>query len=387
MMFPIVPHRQARRCRSLLAFAILLFGFAPSGHAHEIRPAVIDLSYTETGEARFEIQLNLEALIAQISPEHEDTDQSANAGQYNALRGMPPADLRQEFVDFQPRFLDGIMVRDQGGTRLDAEVASVSIDEVGDTDLARLSKVTVAVSPPPGTQSVSWSWDRQFGPGILRVIEPGKEDGYSVYLAEGDATDPIPVQGTLEQSGAAVFLNYLMIGFTHIVPKGLDHILFVVGLFLLSTKLKPLLIQVTSFTVAHSVTLALGVLGIVTLPASIVEPLIAASIVYVAVENIVSDKLQRWRPVVVFCFGLLHGLGFAGVLSEIGISENYFVTALASFNIGVELGQIAVILGCFLAVGLWFRYRSWYRSLVTIPASAVVALVGAYWFVERAFLS
>jgi hypothetical protein len=119
----------------------------------------------------------------------------------------------------------------------------------------------------------------------------------------------------------------------------------------------------------------------------VVEPLIAASIVYVAVENIFSPRLHSWRPVIVFGFGLLHGLGFAGVLSDIGISEEYFVTALASFNIGVELGQIAVILCCFLLVGLWFRNRSWYRSVITVPASAVIALVGAYWFVERAFLA
>ena len=84
----------------------------------------------------------------------------------------------------------------------------------------------------------------------------------------------------------------------------------------------------------------------------------------------------------VFCFGLLHGLGFAGVLSEIGVSTAYFVTALLSFNVGVELGQLAVIAGCFAIFGP-FRRAPWYRSRITVPASALIGLIGAYWFFQR----
>lgn len=386
MLLPMLRRQSLFHCSVFVA--ALWLCFSPlTGNAHEIRPAVVDLAFAEDGQAQFEILLNLEALIAEIGPEHTDTEESSSAGKYNALRRMQPEDLRREFEQFRAQFLDGIVIRAQEGSRLTPHVASVSIEEVGDTDLARSSRVTLTASPPPGADSITWSWDRQFGPNILRVIEPGRDDGYSVYLSGGDATEPIPIAGGREQDAAAVFLNYVVIGFAHIVPKGLDHILFVVGLFLLSSRLRPLLVQVTSFTLAHSATLALGVLGVVTLPPSVVEPLIAASIAYVAVENIVSDKLQRWRPAVVFGFGLLHGLGFAGVLSEVGISERYFVTALAAFNIGVELGQIAVILGCFLLVGLWYRHKAWYRAAITIPASAVIAVIGAYWFVERAFLA
>lgn len=119
--------------------------------------------------------------------------------------------------------------------------------------------------------------------------------------------------------------------------------------------LRPLFWQVTSFTVAHTITLALGATGMIQISPAVVEPLIAASIVYVCIENMVSDKLQLWRPAVVFGFGLLHGLGFAGVLSEIGIASNFFISALVSFNVGVYLGQIFVILLCFFTVGFWFR--------------------------------
>ncbi|MEL6794907.1 MAG: HupE/UreJ family protein, partial [Pseudomonadota bacterium] len=157
------------------------------------------------------------------------------------------------------------------------------------------------------------------------------------------------------------FVEYLGVGFEHILPLGLDHILFVIGLFLLSTVLKPLVIQITAFTVAHTVTLALGATGVVNLLGSVVEPLIALSIAYVAVENVTSEKLRTWRPVIVFLFGLLHGLGFAGVLSEFGFAPGQFVASLIAFNIGVEIGQLVVIAVCFLTVGLWFGGRDWYR--------------------------
>lgn len=179
-----------------------------------------------------------------------------------------------------------------------------------------------------------------------------------------------------------VFANYLELGFLHIIPRGFDHILFVIGLFLLSPRLKALLWQVSAFTVAHTLTLALGATGVVRLPANIVEPLIALSILWVAVENLLTDKLHRWRIVVVFCFGLLHGLGFAGVLIEIGLSGAHFYAALLAFNIGVELGQLTVIALCFLAFG-WAMQRPGYHRRVVAPASCAIAIIAAYWVIHR----
>ena len=166
--------------------------------------------------------------------------------------------------------------------------------------------------------------------------------------------------------------RYIVVGFKHIVPEGLDHILFVLGLFLLSNRLVPLLWQVSAFTVAHSITLGLSIYGVIRLPPSITEPLIAASIVCIAVENLFTSKLQPWRPLVVFCFGLIHGLGFASAFAEVGLPQNHFLIGLFGFNVGVECGQLAVISGAFLVVG-WFRDRPWYRRVVVIPASALIA--------------
>lgn len=370
----------------LLVILLSLYCCAQATWAHEIRPAIVELSFNEASQAELDITLNLEALIAEIGPDHNDTNESRNAGKYDELRSLSPHQLEREFETFKTKFLRGIIIRDQNGVRLTIDITSLTIPEVGETDLTRSSKIGLSVSLPAGTRNVVWSWDENFGANIVRVGEKGSDDEYSVYLTKGQATDLIPVIGNLTQSALSVFWNYLVIGFTHILPKGLDHILFVVGLFLLSTRMRPLIFQVTSFTIAHTITLALATTGVVDLPASIVEPLIALSIVYVCVENIFTDQLQRWRPVVVFGFGLLHGLGFAGVLSDVGISPTYFVTALVSFNLGVELGQITVIVACFLLVGFWFRDRPWYRSVITIPISIVVAAIGGYWFLQRSLL-
>jgi len=146
--------------------------------------------------------------------------------------------------------------------------------------------------------------------------------------------------------------------------------------------LKALLWQITAFTIAHTITLALGVTGTIQLSPAIVEPLIAASIIYVAVENIMTDRLHRWRLIVVFCFGLLHGLGFAGILQEMGSAPSQFILSLLTFNLGVELGQLTVILVCFLTVG-WVMKQKWYRQYIVIPSSLIIGLIAVNWVIER----
>lgn len=175
---------------------------------------------------------------------------------------------------------------------------------------------------------------------------------------------------------------YIQSGIDHIIPKGLDHILFILGLYLSAVAVGALLWQVTAFTVAHTLTLGAAILGWVSLPASIIEPLIALSIVWVAVENIAFDRPQRWRPVVIFCFGLLHGLGFASVLTDYGLPKNDLITALVSFNVGVEIGQLAV-LGIAALLTWRFRHHQAYKRWIKLPGSAFIAVVGLYWCIER----
>src|SRR5204863_813326 len=180
---------------------------------------------------------------------------------------------------------------------------------------------------------------------------------------DGDATSaPFPLsRAVVPPTRLDVIRQYLILGFTHIVPHGFDHILFVLGLFLLSARVKPVLLQVTSFTVAHSITLGLTIYGVVSVSPRIVEPAIALSIAYVAIENLTTSKLKPWRVAIVFAFGLLQGMGSAGVLKELGLPRSEFLTALVTFNVGVELGQLAVSGTAFVLIAAWARTKPWYR--------------------------
>ena len=184
-----------------------------------------------------------------------------------------------------------------------------------------------------------------------------------------------------------IFFVYLQLGFTHILPLGFDHILFILSLFLLKPQLKTIIWQATAFTVAHSITLGLAMYGLVSAPSHIIEPIIALSIMFVALENIISDKLNAHRIIIVFAFGLIHGFGFAGVLKDLGLPKREFMNALISFNIGVELGQITIIIAAWLLFGKWFNQKSWYRERIVYPLSAIIACIALYWTLERIFFS
>jgi hypothetical protein len=415
--------------------------------AHEVRPAIGDLEVAE-GQVDITLTLNGEALVADVSLEGIDNTDALDASEeVDRLRALEPEALRGELEPRMSDFIQSLSVT-AGGVPVDLTTTQIDVDVVGNTELPRDTVLSLSGPLPDGANTISLTWPAAYGALVLR--QQGVEEPYTGYLEGGQSSGDIQLGGGDEASGWATFATYIPVGFDHILPKGLDHILFVLGLFFLSTRFAPLLWQVTSFTLAHTVTLAMAVLGIVSVPGSIVEPLIAASIVYVAVENIVSDKLNRWRPFIIFGFGLLHGLGFASVLGEFGLPEGQVVPALIGFNVGVELGQLTVIAIAFILVwyairvdrgeadvapaqglygvlavifvGLGFAMNTpgfqeimgasamvffWplaalsvlcavsatlvdqldaYRRYVAVPASAAIALVGAYWFVERVFL-
>ncbi len=238
---------------------------------------------------------------------------------------------------------------------------------------------------PDGAQEVSFQAPVRYKTVSIQVLLPDIEEPSVAMLRPGQPSPGFQLAPDRQPKwNQGVFLTYLELGFTHILPKGLDHILFVLGLFLLSIRWRPLLYQVTAFTVAHSVTLALSMQGIVSLPERLVETLIALSISWVAIENIATSVLKPWRVALVFCFGLLHGLGFAGVLSELGMPEDRFLTALLAFNVGVELGQVGVVAVAFGVLGR-FRHLAGYRKFVVIPCSVVIAATGCWWSITRAF--
>ncbi|MEO6094340.1 MAG: HupE/UreJ family protein [Fibrobacteria bacterium] len=211
-------------------------------------------------------------------------------------------------------------------------------------------------------------------------IEPDSLAAMAAVARQPASAPGKAIQTAVEEE--SVVGRFLWLGFTHILPEGTDHILFVLGLFFFSTLLRPLLLQVTAFTIAHSITLALSLLGVFSLPAAVVEPLIALSIMVVAVENIFFRKMRPSRFLVVFAFGLVHGLGFAGVLKGLGLPEGQFFKVLISFNLGVELGQLAVI-AIASALTVWMWRRPWYFRRVVVPVSVLIAGVGLFWFIQR----
>ena len=204
-----------------------------------------------------------------------------------------------------------------------------------------------------------------------RTIESGSGTQELVVFSSGG--EPVVVEASL--------WSWVKSGFEHILPKGLDHILFILGLFLLKPKWKPLLYQTGAFTVAHSITLALVVLGVVTVPGRLVEVMIALSIAYVGIENLWLKELKPRRVVFVFALGLLHGMGFASVMQELELPTGSLLKPLIGFNVGVELGQVTILGGAFLLTFWAFKKAGFevFRKL----ASLGIAGVGIWWTAER----
>ena len=299
------------------------------------------------------------------------------------MQALPGSEVAALFTQGADAFLKGVSVS-ADGAKVPLSLTKVDVSAESVPEVARLGLAVVTGELPAGSSSVTVSWGETYGDLVLR--QQGVEEPFTGLVAGGTTSEAIVLAGGQQQTGWQAFVSYIPVGFDHILPKGLDHILFVLGLFFLTTRFGPLLWQVSAFTAAHTVTLALGALGWVVIPGSIVEPIIAASIVYVGVENIRSPELTRWRPWVIFGFGLLHGLGFASVLGEFGLPDAQFIPALLGFNVGVEVGQLTVIAIAFLAVGLWFGKKPWYRGFIAIPASLAISAIGAYWVIERTLL-
>ncbi len=176
--------------------------------------------------------------------------------------------------------------------------------------------------------------------------------------------------------------EYLFLGFTHILPQGYDHLMFVLGLLLASRSVRSLTAQVTLFTLAHSITLITVALGWYRLPPILVESTIIISIIWVGIENLRHAEPGRLRYLLTFCFGLVHGMGFAQALAEQTLPPFGALLALVSFNLGIELGQLSFIAAC-LSFWLPTRNRPWYRSYVLKPGSILIIVLASSWLILR----
>lgn len=428
--------------------ALIWITLASFAAAHEVYPTIGDMEAVD-GQIVFSLEGNFESIVAGIDLDGlEDTEAAPEADVYDSLRALESDAFGAELQAYWPTMAQDITVL-ADGEPVELSLTSFEVPAVGDVEVVRQSKLVFQGSLPENAEAIQIEWPSEYGVLVLRQM--GVEGGWDGYLSGGGMTDPIALSGGDEMSGGEAFVRFIPVGVEHIVPLGLDHILFVLGLFFLSVKMRPLLWQVTAFTAAHTVTLALATMGYVNIPDEymwIVESIIAASIVYVAVENIFTDGLNPWRPAIIFGFGLLHGLGFASVLTAYGLPDGAVLPALLGFNIGVELGQLLCIAIAFIIVvsairlsedGKTNKVAAWvymaiailvvplaiipvsamgpdaveaylpllfmvaalcglsaascaverfesYRHMVAMPASIGIALIGAYWVVERVFL-
>jgi hypothetical protein len=362
-----------------LALLAALGALATTASAHNFAFTDVRLELPGDGSYAVDVTCDLDALALGVP---STADSAALASEIEALEPEAREELVERLVDLLERRL---RVRFDG----EPDAFEVTLPGRGQPPGPGLPPSALGLAArlsgrvPPDAHEATFFASRAFPPVRLTVARAGEAAGPVEVLAPGAESWPVPLAGPRRLAGhLETFRRFVALGVTHILPWGLDHVLFVLGLALLSPRLAPLLAQVTAFTVAHTLTLALSSYGVLRLSPRIVEPLIALSIVYVAVENVVSPKLRASRIVLVFAFGLLHGLGFAGVLGEIGLPEGQRLSALLGFNVGVELGQLGVIALAAVAVGAWVRLGGERRALVR-PASVLIAAVGLFWFVQR----
>jgi len=371
-----------------LLLSILMLTFSLPLAADVVRPALVEISVDARGSYRVEIRASIEALLTGINARYKNTKDSPNAQAYDDLRVLGAEQLMQAFKPFRGEFTQSIRLLFDSN-EVATRIHSVDIPEPGYTKVPRISEIILKGEIDHSVQRINWYYPAAFGDNAVRVRQVDEDNdkwhwSEWQWLRKDQLSEPFSLNEVFSrQSSTQVMLSYVLAGFEHILPKGLDHILFVLGIFLLSTRLHPLLGQVTMFTLAHSITLGLAMNGIIELPANIVEPLIALSIAYIGIENLLSKQLRKSRLVLVFCFGLLHGLGFASVLKDFGMPDDAFMEALIGFNVGVELGQLAVIVLAWLCLRIWFRDPTLYRKLVIIPGSLLISLVGLYWTWDR----
>jgi hydrogenase/urease accessory protein HupE len=357
--------RRALGCLVVLSLA------GASAVAHEIGTTRVSLSLVDPGRYEVEIVTDALALLEKLRGSGDEADVRLDA-----------AALERRLSGFEAVFRQRLTLAFDGTPVRPAIVWSVA--PARSPGSGPLATIRLTGDIPAPMAQLTWTYSWTFTPYAFVVHRVGSDSGSTEWLEGGQVSKPVAVIALEQQpSRPELLVRYVVLGFTHILPNGLDHLLFVLGIFLLSRRPRAILLQISAFTVAHSISLALSIYGIVRLPASIVEPAIALSIAYIAIENVFTTDLKPWRYGLVFVFGLLHGLGFAGALAEVGLPRGEFLMALVGFNLGVELGQLTVVALAFATVGYWFGGRLWYRRRIALPASACIALLGIYWTVAR----
>ena len=269
------------------------------------------------------------------------------------------------------------------GKRLDVQAHYIPADptRIVSPDWPPLATMRLTGTVPEGASTFSFAYGLVMDDYPMRM--EGSDGKPLVRWVKGDLeSEPFAIQDITPPSRWSVVADYVRLGFLHILRNAADQILFVIGICLLGTSLRPTVAQASTFAVAQTLTLGLTVFGVLSLRSAIVGPMIALSVAYVAAENLFSSELKPGRLGLVFAFGLLQGVGFATVLGRLGLPSSSRTAAAVAFNAGVVGAEIVVIAITAAALG-WMRPREWYRRRAVVPASLFIACVGVYWAVTR----
>lgn len=375
----------------LRRFWIALSALAAVVHVEAHPAAVTGAVARVESDGAVHVALTFDALAFALN----DTPDRVADADMNALLDGPRAELERRMADARRHFVEHFAVVADGVPGTISRLRFPTAADVQTWGAARpgprlpvLLSCDVDATISPATRRIAFRFPEVIGSVVLTVerpaLEPFTEPVSAGTTSTALALSPSPRAGSSAPTPplAERLLGFIRLGFTHILPRGLDHVLFVLGLCLLAGRVSTLLWQITAFTAAHSVSLGLAAAGIIRVPAPIIEPLITASIVLVALDNLRGAELRWWRVAVVFGFGLVHGMGFAGALRELALAPHDLLVALVGFNIGVELGQLAVVAVFFALIG-WFRLSDRYRTFVVIPASSAIAVVALVWTAQR----
>ena len=368
-----------------IIISIFLNSFTITSFAHEIKPSIADFYYDDN-YLNFEIRLNAELILSNIDASKiTNTNSSPLTDIYDKYRQLNKTELKNLFIEKWEEIKSNIEIKiNNKFSKID--LVRIEIKDVTNFEISRDSLIYFKIALNKNSEQFTFKWFKNYGPIILRENNELKieDDLFTEYLQPGVESEQIFFRENNFRSALVSFTKFFILGIQHIVPKGLDHILFIFGLFLFSSSLNKLVKQITIFTIAHSITLIFVSLSLIKINPNIVEPIIALSIVYVGLENIFKNYIKEYlRYIVILFFGLLHGLGFALVLSDIGYRSSQLFLNLISFNIGIEVAQILLILFLYLLVGIKFAKNKYYRITFQIPSSILIASIGLYWFFER----
>tara|TARA_Y100001970_G_scaffold31267_1_gene38797 strand:+ start:56 stop:1201 length:1146 start_codon:yes stop_codon:yes gene_type:complete len=367
----------------IIAFFINLFSTVSI--SHEIKPSIADFTYDENF-LNIKIRLNAELILSNIDASKiSNTNSSSLSDIYDKLRILNKIELEELFKSSWQEISTNIDIKINNETKK-INLINIEVEDIKNFEISRDTHIYLQVLLNNNSEYFTFSWIKKYGPIILRENSNHKleDELFTEYLQSGIESNQFSFNEKNFKNRLNSFIKFFVLGVQHIIPKGLDHILFIFGLFLFSSSLKKLITQITIFTIAHSITLIFVSLSLMKINPQIVEPIIALSIVYVGIENIFKNYVKEYlRYVVILFFGLLHGLGFALVLSDIGYRSTDLFINLISFNIGIEVAQISIVLVLYLLVALNFAKNKNYRMFFQVPSSILISSIGLYWFFER----